>query len=228
MRENTNLATRLSEALLDAGMQKSELARFCGVSVQSVYGWLNGTTKTVRTPLLLKAAEALNVSSVWLATGNGAKRSSSVGVVERDFNDEDFVMIPEFKIRFAAGVGSEPTPEELSEETKACYRRDWFIKQGLNPEDCLRLRVDGNSMEPLLRDGDCVMICRRVERIVSGKIYAFAYNNDLRIKYLSTKINGDIVVRSENSVNFEDEIIPAEDCENLHIIGVVVERSGTL
>lgn len=228
MSGNTNLATRLTEALNEAGISQSDLARACGVTSASVSDWINGKTKTIRPQYLSKAAQALNVSIAWLATGEGSKQSSSVGVVEEDYNDDDFVMIPEYKIRLAAGPGAEPTPEELSATTKACYRRAWFIKRGLNPKYCIRLRVDGNSMEPLLRDGDCVMICRRVERIVSGKIYAFAYNGDLRIKYLSTKINGDVVVKSENRTDFEDEIIPAEDRENLHIIGVVVERSGDL
>lgn len=227
MRENTNLADRLREALDESGLTKKQLADACGCAPSNVTAWLNGKAKSIRSDTLNKVASILGVSALWLANGSGSKRSASVGVVERDFNDEEFVMIPEFKIRFAAGAGSEPTPEELSESTKACYRRDWFIKRGLNPDDCIRFRVDGDSMEPLLRDGDCVMVHRRVEKIISGKIYAFSYKDDMRIKYLSTKINGDVIVKSENS-EFEDEIIRAEEREYLHIIGVVIERSGDL
>lgn len=46
------------------------------------------------------------------------------------------------------------------------------------------------------------------------------------MKHLRKKMNGDVQVLSDNP-SWDDEIISAKDTEHMHIIGRVVDRSGT-
>jgi transcriptional regulator with XRE-family HTH domain len=70
----TTLAERLKNAM--AGPPKitgMALAKACGVSQPSVSDWLNGTTRSLDGVNLVTAAEFLQVSPKWLATGLGIR-----------------------------------------------------------------------------------------------------------------------------------------------------------
>lgn len=54
-----------------AGLNQKQLADTCGVKPPSVNGWLSEKSKFLRGENLLRAAAALGVSDVWLATGKG-------------------------------------------------------------------------------------------------------------------------------------------------------------
>lgn len=227
MNEKTTLAERLTLALSDSGLKKSDIARLCSISPASVSDWFTGKSKSIKSIYLPKVAKLLGVSSTWLATGNGPMKSPNVLVTEEVCDDDDWVEIPEYKIRFAAGFDQESTLEELSSEYKAAYRRSWFQRKQINPEDCKRFKVKGDSMEPLLLDHDVVLVdCSKTE-IIDGRIYAFVFGNALRVKRLYRKIDGSIIVHSENP-NFSDETIKPADTEQVQVIGEVIERSGSV
>lgn len=65
------LADRLRAAMRAAGLNQKQLADACGVKPPSVNGWLSEKSKFLRGENLLRAAAALGVSDVWLATGKG-------------------------------------------------------------------------------------------------------------------------------------------------------------
>lgn len=227
MNEKTTLAERLTLALSDSGLKKSDIARLCSISPASVSDWFTGKSKSIKSIYLPKVAKLLGVSSTWLATGNGPMKSPNVLVTEEVCDDDDWVEIPEYKIRFAAGFEQNSTLEELASEYKAAYRRSWFQRKNINPEDCKRFKVKRDSMEPLLLDHDVVLVdCSKTE-IIDGRIYAFVYGDALRVKRLYRKIDGSIMVHSENP-NFQDETIKPEDTEQVQIIGEVIERSGSV
>ncbi len=68
---NVTLAERVKKAREAAGLSKSELARLCGVSPSAVTQWESGETKTLEGENLVRAADALRVDALWLATGKG-------------------------------------------------------------------------------------------------------------------------------------------------------------
>src|SRR5690606_39658713 len=71
----TTLAERLEKALAGPPLRRpADLARACGVRPPSVSDWLSGKTKKMEGANLLAAAEFLDVSYWWLATGKGPMR----------------------------------------------------------------------------------------------------------------------------------------------------------
>lgn len=71
------LSERVRLALDESGMNRSALAEAARVSRASVTDWLNGETKALKAEPLVRAAHALRVSALWLATGEGPMRPSS-------------------------------------------------------------------------------------------------------------------------------------------------------
>lgn len=62
--------------------------------------------------------------------------------------------------------------------------------------------------------------------VENGRVYAIRYGNKLRVKRLSLRYDGALVIDSDNqSAAFKREIVPAEDLDNIGIIGRYVAHS---
>lgn len=129
-----------------------------------------------------------------------------------------------------AGAQNPPTREACHSARPALYRLEFFQRHQIKPEQCKRVKVVGDSMEPTLFNGDTVLIVERQERIVDGAIYAFSLRDDLMIKRLYKKADGSIVIHSDNDERYSDEIIAPERQESdyFRIYGRAIERSGPL
>lgn len=223
-----NLNERLQYALDKSGKTQADLSRACKVATSSVANWMNGRTKELSAIHAFKAAALLGVNPFWLATGEGEPtRGNVVEVFEGDATT-DLISVPEFKILCGAGPGASPTFEEVSETKPSYYRHDFFAARGVKAQNCKRLKVHGDSMLPLLNDGDTILVdCTPHQRIRDGKVYVFCFEDEVRVKRLYSKISGDIVVRSENQ-SYGEEIINSSDLDRFFLIGKVIERSGSL
>ena len=153
-------------------------------------------------------------------------RSVIISYDHEDGVPDDVVLVPESKIEFAGGAGR-INYELVEDEEPATYRRSWFQKYGINPDHVRRFRVTGDSMEPLLFARDTILVNLDETNIVDGRLYAIRYGDQLRVKYLSKRLDGTLVLRSVNPA-YMDEIIPADLAnEHITVIGRVRDRSGT-
>lgn len=225
----SELKDRLAEALHDSRKTKIELARFCGVSHPSVSAWCSGKTKELSASNALRAALFLGVNVDWLTTGKGEKFAGVESIHEEDDIPPGFVEIPEYEITFGAGDCSNPTFEEVSESRRALYREDWFRSHDVKAKNCRRFKVHGDSMIPILYDGDSILCdCKPGQTIINGKIYVFCFGESVRVKRLYAKLNGSVVVHSENPAeNPQDETIEQDDMDRFTLIGRVLDRSGS-
>lgn len=233
------------------GGNQSEMARHIGVSPQAVQKWIAGESEP-RGENLAKAAQFLGVTQSYLKFGDqseqqapavspalgsdGEKRQvprtqpfvhSLVSAYDGDDEvPEDVVLVPESRIEFAAGDGA-IFYELVEHEEPASYRRAWFRKYGINPDKVKRFRVSGDSQEPYLFDRDTILVNMDETQIVDGRLYALRYGDQLRVKFLSRRIDGTLVLRSMNPA-YKDEEISAEMAnEHIEVIGRVRDRSGT-
>lgn len=72
----SSLETRLRLAFDPAHHTQAELARATKLSPPSVHAWFTGKTKTLKGESLLRAADYLNVSALWLGLGEGRMRDT--------------------------------------------------------------------------------------------------------------------------------------------------------
>lgn len=208
----------------DPHKSKSGLAKACGIRPASVTDWFNGRTKTLSYENAVRAAAYLHVNAKWLASGSEEMLSPSVGAFSPYSElEEGFVEIPEYSVRFSAGPGN-MVIEPVEGAAKARYRESWFQERQINPENCKRFKVHGDSMEPFLWDGDTILVDCAPQEIVSGKVYAFSLYGEMRVKILRPLMRG-IQVKSLNP-DFPDEVLMPEDLETFRLIGRVRDRSG--
>ena len=238
-----NAAQRLKKARTLRGFNQVRLATESGLSTGTIGNIESGSRGIEKSAY--KLAKALGVNPVWLATGegpmlpviaeaSGAGSSARFGTPVASLGDddqlsEDYVQIKETEVRFAAGNGRQAHFDEVSESVPRTYRRSWFVQEGINPEQARCFKVHGESMEPFLYDGDTVLVNLAERDIINGKVYAIRYGDELRIKRVYRKIDGGLVLHSDNPAFLprDEDVPPAIVQEHIGIIGRVRDKSGT-
>lgn len=228
----STLSERITWLLDHFKITQSELARAAKVKQPSVYSWLSGRTKTLNSETALAICARYPVMLEWLVNGVGEPlpKAKPVLSIPEDGDDtlfdEHFVVVKASNVQCSAGPGYEPTYEDLEEAEGRAYRRSWLQKHHLNPKDLKVFSVHGESMEPVLWDGDSITVDLSSKYIQNDKVYAFTYNGEYRVKRLRKMLDGGILVISDNPT-WQPEKIEAQDTEGLFIIGKVVDKSGT-
>ena len=216
---------------LSQGMSQRELARRANIS-QAALSYIE-TKNPERSEFLPRLADALGVSPEEIVD-----RGSHEDVVDRNSRDEtvvigdvkqdtSFIYIPEYDIAFSAGDGSY-VEEVVPESTPKAYSLSFFQNRRINPDKCKRYKVTGDSMEPLLYDGDSVLAYQEPlgTRIRDGYVYVVRYGAELRIKRLTQNLDGSVTLRSVNPAH-KDFTISAQDVgEHFAILGRVIDKSG--
>ena len=136
---------------------------------------------------------------------------------------EQFNCIPMAEAELSAGGGA----FVLSESFKEFYafRKDWIKKVATNVRNLVIMRVEGDSMEPTIMDGDVVMLDRGRPRITTGHIYALGMDNDIAIKRLELLTGTNVRIISDNKSGYEPYVVNRVD---IRIIGQVIWRAGQM
>jgi phage repressor protein C with HTH and peptisase S24 domain len=129
---------------------------------------------------------------------------------------DEFAFVERFDVALSGGPGS--TNDNARKLAPVAFRREWLTASGLNPSKCVVCSVVGFSMEPLLWEGDLVLLDRRRSDLRSGEVYGVVdVEGDTRVKRLE-KIENGLLLRSENS-ECPTEARLGEDANRVRIIG---------
>lgn len=129
--------------------------------------------------------------------------------------------IPRLPLGASAGQGALPAEEIPSGRLRFSSR--WLKAQGLDPVMLSVIEVEGDSMEPTLRDGDEILVDRTVRTARAG-IHVIRLDDVLLVKRLEPGPGGTFRVISDNAAYPRMER-PATDVE---IVGRVVWKGGRL
>lgn len=99
----------------------------------------------------------------------------------------------------------------------------WLREQGFAPAMLSAIRVAGDSMEPLLRDGDEILVDRTPHPLRDG-IHVVRIEDALLVKRVQTGVPGQIVLESQNPA-YRPIVLRSGEVE---VIGRVVWKSGRL
>lgn len=223
---------RLKALVDDQGL--AEVARRVGKPASQISDMLAG-----RKSFGEKVARAMERAHGGIPEGwlDGANTSANVkwsgievaALGADDSHSDDYIQIRESEVHFAAGNGRTAHYDELAESVPATYRREWFAKEGINPDNARRFKVHGDSMEPFLYDGDTVLVHLGESTVINGKVYALRYGDELRIKRVYKKLDGGLILHSDSPdyLPRDEELSPAMVQEHISIIGRVRDKSGT-
>lgn len=135
--------------------------------------------------------------------------------------DPDLIEIRKVRLKLRAGVSRfESEPLDGDGDPLKLSRLD-LERQGLNPNKLIAIEVRGTSMEPLMFEGDTVVIDPADKKLVSRELYALNFDGDCCVKQMLHKAGAWYL----HSINSDHKPVRAESgqCE---VIGRVVYQPG--
>lgn len=143
-----------------------------------------------------------------------------LGASEEKSSDEDWVDVPRLALGASAGHGA------LAEEEQAIgalrFGRRWLRQQGLDPRTLSAISVDGDSMEPTLRDGDEILVDGAPRPLRDG-VHVVRVGEARLVKRLEMR-PGSILLKSDNPAYDPIELAQGE----VEVIGRVVWKGGRI
>ncbi|MCY1281102.1 putative HTH-type transcriptional regulator [compost metagenome] len=196
------------------------LARAAGISQGGLQRYLKGGEPTRK--VLISLAESTGVSLQWLMTGAGSKQGDVPAPESHGLSDE-YAFIPLYDARCSAGHGS--WNEGCRVLTHLAFTRYSLRKKGLEAAQLSAIRVDGDSMEGLLKDGDTVLLDHRRNALEGEAVYVIRLDDHLYAKRLQRQFDGSVHIISQNKA-YQVMVVPKERLGELEIIGRVVWSAG--
>jgi phage repressor protein C with HTH and peptisase S24 domain len=134
--------------------------------------------------------------------------------------EADEIYVPLYtEVEYAENNGSSVI-EALTDRTVR-IAMETLAEAGVKPDNAIAAIARGNSMARTITDGSVVGIDRGTVSITDGEIYAIDHAGMLRIKYLYRVPGGGIRIKSENSEDHPDEVIPASEMKTIKVLGWV-------
>lgn len=129
--------------------------------------------------------------------------------------------IPRLSFGASAGPGSVADAELPFDSFR--FSRRWLREKGLDPAMLSAIAVEGDSMEPLLRDGDEILVDRTLRPLRDG-IHVVRMGDLLLVKRVALSGAGMVSLISENPAYPPLEV----SGDDIEVIGRVVWKSGRL
>ena len=219
------------------GWSLQTFAEKVGVSYETARKWVTGETAPNR-KRAEKCAELLNRTPEWVMFGVDAEAddelSAGAALSEHQIteyeNVEDlplhqYVLVPSVAVKLSAGDGKAAYHVEAGPAVP--FVADFIRGLNARPAGLRAVKVDGDSMESLLFDGDLLLVDTADTRVRDGGVYALRIEGDLKVKRLFPLPGGGLVVSSDNKAKHRELQLGPEQAAEVEVIGRVKYRSGT-
>lgn len=133
----------------------------------------------------------------------------------------DYIEVPRLPIGASAGPGALPGVENPFDAFR--FSRRWLEEQGLEGAQLSAITVEGDSMEPLLNDGDEILIDRSPRPFRDG-VHVVRLGDTLMVKRVASAGAGRFALLSQNMAYPPVNVEAGE----LEIIGRVVWKGGRI
>lgn len=127
-------------------------------------------------------------------------------------------LVPRLAVGASAGAGALAEGEALA--GKVGFDEGWLRKLGVEPRNVSLIRVEGDSMQPVLNDGDDIMVDRgAAQHALRDGIHVIRIDGTLMVKRLSGAPGGRLSILSDNPAY---PSWPDRDPAGVEIVGRVV------
>lgn len=160
----------------------------------------------------------------FLAQFLGVNESELGGPRDKSYDrpgDAQWIEVPRLEVDASAGPGAANAQDQVFDAFR--FSKRWLTEQGLEGAELSAIRVVGDSMEPLLREGDEVLVDRRDQPFRDG-VHVVRLDESLLVKRVASKGGGRYSLLSQNLAYPPIDV----SADEFAIIGRVVWKSGRI
>ena len=166
-------------------------------------------------------ATFFGVAEEELGGGGESSQENSYAQTRKRRDPGDWVDVPRLDIGASAGPGALPVSEQAFDAFR--FSRRWLAEQGLEGAQLVAITVEGDSMEPLLRNGDEILIDRAPRAFRDG-VHVVRLGDTLMVKRVAQAGAGRFALLSQNLAYPPVEV----SAEEMEVIGRVVWKGGRI
>ena len=207
-----NFGDRLVKAREDLGFNQANFSEKIDLAAQSLARYEKNKVNPSM-EFIAKLTDMFNINSNWLLTGKG-----EMFISNDTTKNSDNYFIDLLNVRAGAGEG---IYNYVIETVDTISLDKSFFRTPINTNKIKGIQVDGDSMEPTLRDGDYVLIDENINFGTNG-IYAIQYGGQILIKRLQFKMDGTILIISDNDKYDKEEFNPKENQLPFQVLGIKI------
>jgi len=207
---------RMQQIREHLGLSQEKMAKSLDIGTRT-YSRYEGGERDIPTSVIGKLAQMGSFDYNWVFTGLGKMIKTSNTVINeplQPYNNDNYV-IDMLNIRAGAGTGVYNYEFEVVDRIVL----DSIFFRG--QPDLAKLKViaiDGDSMEPTIRDGDFIII-DETKADKKGGIYALQLDGQLLVKRLQFLMDGTVKIMSDND-RYQTEIYnPKESQVPFQVLG---------
>ncbi|MBU1341480.1 MAG: helix-turn-helix domain-containing protein [Proteobacteria bacterium] len=207
-----NKIDALMKRILDATgiSSQSELAKELDINRSGITHARNNNK--IPDKWIVKLYRKFGFNPKWIETGVG-----SAFLHTQSKSDVEFKYIPKVAARLSAGTGSFECEEKVTDYLS--FQTKWLANKG-SANSMVAMEVFGQSMEPVIKEGDTVLIDQSQKNILAGAIYALGVEDTILVKRLE-KHPDKLVLCSDNK-DYEPIYIMREETDKVRILGKVI------
>ena len=202
-----NFIDKLKDARKNRGLtqaQLSEKLQALGrkVSAQQISSWERGDYFPSHRNLSA-ICEILSLDLDYISEKSGQGEIHPVAHSETDLPDE-FSLVEKRKGAISAGPGLRPDNDV---DFRLAFRNDWLDQFG-GAKQLFVIKVEGDSMEPTLKENDTVLINKNANAIgTGGGIFAINWHDMSMVKRLQMKPQTDEIIIKSDNPNYDSMVV---------------------
>ena len=206
---------RIIKLMEQNNIKDAELERMLGLKPKIVYGWKKGRSKSYM-DFIPQLTQIFKVSPEYLLCLSDNESAYPLPPNMRPLTDSTVAMIP-IVSTVRAGFGGAPEP--VYDGTMAVYDRK-------NPQECVWMKVEGDSMSPNIMDGDYVLVHIQPTAENGDIIVAIWNGEEGTVKKYQRDDNGVMLIPL--NTQYPTHFIANDQLDEFIIYGVVRETKRIL
>ena len=222
MSENTNGRERLLELAQANGTSLAALSDMIGRNPSYLQQFIRkGSPRKLEEQDRRTLASFFGVNEAELGGPESRIAEKSYAKAPNVHLRADWVEVPRLDIGASAGPGALPDAEVPFDAFR--FSKRWLTEQGLEGAQLSAITVEGDSMEPLLRDGDEILV-DRAQRPFRDGVHVVRLGDTIMVKRVASQGAGRLALLSQNLAYPPVEV----SADEVEIIGRVVWKGGRI
>ena len=221
MMSQSDVRNRLGELSKERGASLASLSELLGRNPSYLQQFIKkGSPRKLEEGDRKTLAEFFGVDESELGAPDSAAKEKSYEW-SRLARDSDWIDVPRLNIGASAGPGALPDNEATFDAFR--FSRRWLSEQGLEGAKLQAITVEGDSMEPLLKNGDEILIDTSQRPFRDG-VHVVRLGDTLMVKRVAQAGAGRFSLLSQN-LAYPPVDVAADE---MQMIGRVVWKGGRI